>query len=47
MNVSVTTEDGVVGLSGTVKSKAERSKASAVAIKVEGVKKVKNDLKVE
>jgi len=47
MNVSVTTEDGVVNLSGSVKSKAERSKASAVAIKVEGVKKVKNDLKVE
>src|SRR5437016_3055900 len=46
-NVSVTTEDGVVNLSGTVKSKAERSKASAVATKVEGVKKVKNDLKVE
>jgi len=47
MNVSVTTEDGVVNLSGSVKSKAERSKASAVATKVEGVKKVKNDLKVE
>ena len=47
MNVSVSTEDGVVNLSGTVKSKAERSKASAVATKVEGVKKVKNDLKVE
>src|SRR5438132_1254620 len=47
MNVSVTTEDGVVNLSGSVKSKAERSKASAVAIKVEGGKKVKNDLKVE
>jgi len=30
-----------------VKSKAERTKATAVAGKVEGVKKVKNDLKVE
>ena|SRR5256884_9085790 len=47
MNISVTTEAGVVDLSGTVKSKAERSRASAVATKVEGVKKVKNDLKVE
>jgi osmotically-inducible protein OsmY len=47
MNVSVTTADGVVELTGTVKSKAERSKATAVAAKVEGVKKVKNDLKVE
>jgi osmotically-inducible protein OsmY len=47
MDVSVATEDGVVSLSGTVKSKAERTKATAVASKVEGVKKVKNDLKVE
>ena len=47
MNLSVTTEGGVVALSGTVKSKAERSKATAVATQVEGVKRVKNDLKVE
>src|SRR2546429_9925232 len=47
MNISVTTEAGVVDLSGTVKSKAERAKATAVATKVEGVKRVKNDLKVE
>ena len=47
MDVSVTTEAGVVSLSGTVKSKAERTKATAVASKVEGVKRVKNDLKVE
>jgi len=47
MNIGVTTEAGVVDLTGTVKSKAERSKATAVASKVEGVKKVKNDLKVE
>ena len=47
MDVSVTTEAGVVSLSGTVKSKAERSRATAVATKVEGVKRVKNDLKVE
>ena len=47
MNISVTTEAGVVDLSGTVKSKAEGSKATAVASKVEGVKRVKNNLKVE
>ena len=47
MNISVTTEKGVVDLSGTVKSKAEGSKATAVASKVEGVKRVKNNLKVE
>jgi osmotically-inducible protein OsmY len=47
MNVSVSTENGIVALSGSVKSKAERSKATAVATQVEGVKKVKNDLKVE
>jgi osmotically-inducible protein OsmY len=47
MNVSVTTEDGVVDLSGKVKSKAERAKAAAIAAKVEGVKKVKNELTVE
>ena len=47
MDVSVTTEEGVVDLTGKVKSKAERAKAAAVAAKVEGVKKVKNDLKVE
>jgi osmotically-inducible protein OsmY len=47
MNIGVTTEDGVVDLTGTVKSKAERSKATQVVNRVEGVKKVKNELKVE
>jgi osmotically-inducible protein OsmY len=47
MDVSVSTEDGVVDLTGKVKSKAERTKATQVANKVEGVKKVKNELKVE
>ena len=47
MDISVTTEAGVVDLTGTVKSKAERSRATAVATKDEGVKRVKNDLKVE
>jgi osmotically-inducible protein OsmY len=47
MAIHVSTEDGVVTLSGTVKTKAERTKASQVARKVEGVKQVKNDLALE
>lgn len=47
MDVSVTTENSVVSLSGSVKTPAARIKAAAVARKVEGVKQVKNDLKVE
>lgn len=45
-NIGVTTEDGVVALSGTVKSQAEMAKAVELARKVEGVKRVKNELKV-
>ena len=47
MSIHVSTEDGVVTLSGTVKTKAERTKAVQVARKVEGVKQVKNDLMLE
>ncbi|HYL25924.1 MAG TPA: BON domain-containing protein [Burkholderiales bacterium] len=47
MAIHVSTEDGVVTLSGTVKTKAERTKAIQVARKVEGVKQVKNDLALE
>ena len=47
MSIHVATEEGVVTLSGTVKSRAERTKALQVARKVEGVKQVKNDLAVE
>jgi osmotically-inducible protein OsmY len=47
MAIHVSTEDGVVTLSGTVKTKAERTKAIQVARKVEGVKQVKNDLSLE
>jgi osmotically-inducible protein OsmY len=46
MDISVSTEDGVVELNGSVKSRAERAKAGQVAARVEGVKKVKNELKV-
>lgn len=46
MDISVTTENSVVTLSGTVKSRGERARAIAVARKVEGVKRVKDDLKI-
>ena len=45
--IGVTTEDGVVHLEGTVKSRAEAVKATQVARSVKGVKQVKNDLKVK
>jgi osmotically-inducible protein OsmY len=46
MNISVSTEDKVVHLSGTVKSRGERAKAIQVARKVEGVKGVKSELQL-
>lgn len=45
--IKVITEDSVVSLQGAVKSRAERVKAAEVARKVDGVKRVRNDLKVE
>jgi len=47
MAIHVSTEDRVVTLSGTVKTRAERAKAIHVARNVEGVKTVKNDLTLE
>jgi hyperosmotically inducible protein len=46
-NVKVETENGLVQLSGTVKTKAESDRAESVASAVEGVKSVKNDLTVK
>jgi osmotically-inducible protein OsmY len=46
MDISVSTDEGVVELTGSVKTRAERAKAGQVAARVEGVKKVKNELKV-
>jgi osmotically-inducible protein OsmY len=46
-DISVKTDDKVVQLSGSVKSRAEVRKAGEVAGKVEGVKRVKNDLQVK
>jgi hyperosmotically inducible periplasmic protein len=44
--ISVKTDRKVVELSGAVKSRAERARAAEVAWNVEGVKRVKNELKV-
>jgi osmotically-inducible protein OsmY len=46
-DISVTTENAVVSLSGAVKNRAERAKAADVARRVEGVKLVKNELKIQ
>lgn len=46
-DISVKTDDKVVQLSGSVKSRAEQRKAAEVVGKVEGVKRVKNDLLVK
>jgi hyperosmotically inducible periplasmic protein len=46
-SISVETTNGVVHLSGTVKSKAEADKAIQIAKKVDGVKKVKSALVVK
>ena len=45
--VKVETTDGVVQLSGTVDSKAQSDRAESIAKAIEGVKSVKNDLKVK
>ena len=45
--VEVKTVNGVVHLGGTAKSKDEASKAASLARDVEGVKSVKNEIKVQ
>ncbi|MDP9566403.1 UNVERIFIED_ORG: hyperosmotically inducible protein [Kosakonia oryzae] len=45
--VKVETTDGVVQLSGTVDSQAQSERAESIAKAIEGVKSVKNDLKVK
>lgn len=45
--ISVKTYKGVVQLSGFVDSKEERDRAGEVAVKVSGVREVKNDLVVK
>jgi hyperosmotically inducible protein len=46
-SVEVKTVNGVVHLSGTAKSKQEADKAESMARDVEGVKSVKNDIRVQ
>lgn len=46
-NVKVETTDGVVQLSGTVESQAQSDRAESIAKAVDGVKSVKNDLKMQ
>ena len=46
-NINVDSEDGVVTLKGRVDSADAKKKAEAIAKKVDGVKRVKNELKVE
>jgi len=46
-NVKVETTDGVVQLSGTVDSSAQSDRAESIAKAIDGVKSVKNDLKVK
>jgi len=46
-DIAVSTDKAVVSLSGAVKTRADRTKAADVARKVEGVKQVRNDLKVQ
>ena len=46
-NVKIVTADGVVTLRGPVKSEKEKADIAALAQKVEGVKRVDNQLEVE
>ena len=45
--VKVETTDGLVQLSGSVKNQAQSDRAESIAKAIDGVKSVKNDLKVE
>jgi hyperosmotically inducible protein len=47
MNIDVDVEDGLVTLSGVVHNETERASAERIAREQEGVRDVKNDLKVE
>ncbi len=45
--MKVETTDGVVQLSGTVETQEQSDRAESIAKAVDGVKSVKNDLKVQ
>jgi hyperosmotically inducible protein len=44
-HIHVTTRHGIVTLRGTVKSTAEKDKAKEDAMKIDGVREVRNELK--
>jgi hyperosmotically inducible protein len=46
MNIHVTTDHGVVTLTGNARSKAEADKAASIAKAAKGVVSVKNDIKI-
>lgn len=46
-NIDVDAQDGVVTLSGTVKTSAARQEAERIARSVDGVRSVRNELKVQ
>ena len=47
LNIDVDVQDGVVTLSGTVRTAEARAEAEAIAKSVSGVKSVKNELRVQ
>lgn len=47
LNIDVDVQDGVVTLSGTVRTAAARTQAGEVARSVDGVKSVRNELRVQ
>lgn len=47
MNISVKTEQGVVHLTGNVKTEDQKTKAESVVRSINGVKNVQNDLTVK
>jgi hyperosmotically inducible protein len=47
IKISVETRDGVVSLTGTVPTDAEKTKAEQIARATDGVKRVSNDIKVD
>jgi len=46
-NLKVDVKDGVVTLAGTLESQAQKDKATHIAKKVKGVKKVTNNIEVK
>jgi hyperosmotically inducible protein len=46
LEINVDTKDGVVTLSGTVRTRAEADRAAALARETNGVKQVVNNLRV-